>query len=98
MHDALIFLANVLLLALVLVGMALLHSQRKNREKFDVAVQEVRAAMAKAMEARDEILACAQEHDRKAENLRQYLNGFAGWLSLQRAIADAATTAAKDKD
>jgi hypothetical protein len=54
--------------------------------------------MAKALAARDEILACAQEHDRKAENLRQYLNGFAGWLSLQRAIAEADTTILKDKD
>jgi hypothetical protein len=95
MPDALLFLADVLLLALVIVGMCLLHSQQKNREKVDAAVRELNTAVQRVLDARDKIIELGYEQDRKAAELRQYLNGFAGWLSLQRAIHDAAEAATK---
>lgn len=84
MHDALIFLADVLLLALVLVGMVLLESQRKSRQKADEAakiIKEHERTMERHME-------CLFVHSRH----------MTAWVAMQKAIADAAKAAQDAKD
>lgn len=93
-----LLITNVLLAILIFVGLLNVLGLHLNRKKVDEAVRQVLATRDKIVQHCEEHDAQCKEFARRDDALRGYLNGFAGWLSLQRAIHDAATTALKDKD
>lgn len=84
MHDALIFLTDVLLLALVLIGLALIHSQQRNRQKADEAAKLLQEHM--------------NSMDRHKECLFAHSRLLTAWVAMQKVIADAAKAAQDAKD